>query len=124
MAKKDGILEIFFYPDDLDFDQDGNIYVVEQGNNRVQVLTEEGQHLRFIGEPTSKFSGLKSPVSPAIYKDYIYITDSDMHRIAVFTLLGEFVATFGEDKLIEPISIAIDEDGYIFVTDNQYLLRF
>ena len=113
----------FFCPDDLDFDQDGNIYVVEQGNNRVQVLTEEGQHLRFIGEPTSQFSGFKSPVSPAICKDYIYVTD--MHRIAVFTLLGEFVATFGENELIEPISIAIDEDGYIFVTDCQRnLLRF
>ena len=113
----------FFYPDDLDFDHEGNIYVVEQENNRVQVLTEEGQHLRFIGEPTSQFSGLKSPVSPAICKDYIYVTD--IHRIAVFTLLGEFVATFGEDKLTEPVSIAIDEDGYIFVTDSQHnLLRF
>ena len=113
----------FFCPDDLDFDHEGNIYVVEQENNRVQVLTEEGQHLRFIGEPTSQFSGLKSPVSPAIYKDYIFVTD--IHRIAVFTLLGELVATFGEDKLTGPVSIAVDEDGYIFVTDSQHnLLRF
>ena len=36
----------FGTPDDLDFDEAGNIYVVE---HRVQVLTPQGQHIRYIG---------------------------------------------------------------------------
>ena len=34
---------------DLDFDEAGNIYITEQGNHRIQVLTPEGQHIRIIG---------------------------------------------------------------------------
>ena len=39
--------------------------------------------------------------------------------ITVFKTTGEFVATFGEKLLTHPECIAIDENGYIHVTDDR-----
>ena len=40
----------FSFPADLDFDEAGNIYVVEMRSHHIQVLTPQGQHIRYIGE--------------------------------------------------------------------------
>ena len=55
-------------------------------------------------------------VSAAI--NMIYITDM-YERISVFKLTGEFVTTFGEKILTHPECIAIDDNGYIHVSDSR-----
>ena len=107
----------FEFPADLDFDEAGNIYVVERDNHRIQVLTTEGRHIRYIGRPGVNLGELNNPISPAIHRNMIYVTEFEGKRISVFTLTGEFVSTFGH-KLSRPECIAIDEDGYIHVTCN------
>ena len=109
----------FIYPTDLDFDDAGNIYVVDQGNNRIQVLTRQDQHTRNIGETGSGLGELEKPVSAAIHRNMIYVTDTRNKRISVFKLTGEPVAKFGEDILADPECIAIDDNGYIHVTDSR-----
>ncbi len=52
---------------DLVFDEDGNMYVLESKNHRVQALNPQGDHLRFIGE--SYFS---KPLSLAVYNEYLF----------------------------------------------------
>ena len=108
----------FGHPDDLDFDKTGNIYVVEQWNHRIQVLTPEGRHIRYIGRPGANPGELDTPVSTAIHRNMIYVTEANNNRISVFTLTGEFVTTFGH-QLSCPECIAIDEDGYIHITCNR-----
>ena len=107
----------FDCPDDLAFDDAGNLYIVEQGNHRIQVLTPQGQHICNIGRHGSGQGEINNPGSAAIHKDMIYITDSRNKRISVFKLTGEFVTTFGEGILTRPECIAIDDNGYIHVTD-------
>ena len=106
----------FKSPDDLDFDEAGNIYVVEQYNHRIQVLTPEGRHIRYIGRPGANQGELDHPVSAAIHRNMIYVTEGEGGCISVFTLTGEFVTAFGHG-LPSPECIAIDEDGYIHVSD-------
>ena len=111
----------FDSPTDLDIDEDGNLYVVEQCNHRVQVLTEHGEHLRFIGDLTS----LNNPTSAAIYNGHIFVVSFGSHSISVFTLQGHAVTRFGGNVLVKPECIAIDDNGFVFVTDNNCtLLRF
>lgn len=111
----------FNSPDDLDFDDTGNVYVVDQENHRIQVLTPEGEHLRNIGGSGE----LSRPISIAIQRDLLYITDNGNRRIAVYSTAGDFVTTFGEGSLMHPECIAIDDNGYIFVTDGRFrLFRF
>ena len=115
----------FHFPADLDFDEAGNIYVVEIYNHRVQVLTPQGQHIRNIGQYGSGKGELHRPVSAAIHRDMVYVTDGVNKRISVFTTMGEFITTFGEGIVTRPECIAIDDNGHIFVTDNRmYVVKF
>ena len=111
----------FKVPCDLDFDKAGNIYVVEYDNHRIQVLTPEGRHLRYIGRPGANPGELEHPVSAAIHRNMIYVTELKNQHISVFTLTGEFVTTFGHN-LSRPYCLDIDEDGYIYVTSNEKTL--
>ncbi len=106
----------FNWPADLDFDEDGNIYVTEQDNYRIQVLTPAGEHIRYIGEQAR---GYIRPCSPAIHRDLIYFTDTANMCISVFKTTGEFITTFGQGKLVGVACIAIDDDGFVFVTDSR-----
>ncbi len=109
----------FNTPDDLDFDEDGNIFVIEQNNCRIQVLTPVGEHIRYIGGRGRKPGDLFRPCSPAIHRGFIYVTDIGNERISVFKTTGEFVTTFGEGKLFDLYCIAIDDDGYLYVTHGR-----
>lgn len=106
----------FNWPADLDFDEGGNIYVVEQNNHRIQVLTPQGLHIRNIG---SARGNLTCPVSAAVHRGMVYITDMDSHHISVFKTTGEFVCTFGESILSRPECLAIDENGFVYVSDER-----
>ena len=59
-------------PDDLDFDDSSNLYIVDQ---YLQVLTLQFQHIRYIGRYGSGQGELNNPVSPAIHRNMIYVTD-------------------------------------------------
>ncbi len=104
--------------DDLVFDEDGNIYVVEYLNNRVQVLTSQGDHIRFIGTTSSGNHCLKNPISLAMYNGYIYV-NTGKNCISVYTQSGTFVTSFGEGDGIHPECIDIDSNGFIYVTSNR-----
>ena len=39
----------FNFPFDLDFDAEGNAYIADYGNNRIQVLDTSGQFIRQFG---------------------------------------------------------------------------
>ena len=114
----------FNTPDDLDFDKDGNMYITEEHNHRIQVLTLQGAHIRFIGEFGHGLGQLQYPISLVIYRRLIYVTDTCNSRISVFDIDGHHVTSFGEG-LSHPEGIAIDEDGFIYVTNDQStLVRF
>ncbi len=106
-------------PSDLHFDESGSIYVAEQENHRIQVLTPGGQHIHHIGNYGNEPGELDHPISVAIHNNMVYVTEENNKRISVFKLSGEFVTTFGEDCLTLPECIAIDENGYVRVTDDR-----
>ncbi len=87
-------------------------------NHRIQVLTPGGKHIRYIiGElcliPRER---VIRPCSPANHRG----TDVANQCISVFKTTGEFVTTFGEGKCVEYLeSIAIDDDGFVYVTDSR-----
>ena len=104
--------------DDIKFDKSGNIYLTDQGNHHIHVLTANGRPLRRIGKTGSKPDELNEPISLQIAGDLLYVTELKNNRVSVFRTSGEFVATFGEGHLFQPEGIAIDEDGYVYVTSH------
>ena len=115
-GKKKGF---FNSPVNLAFDETGNVFVTEEDNHRVQVLRPNGKTICTIGHHGSRPGELDRPVGIAISGQYIYIVDRGNKRISVFTTQGDFVTTFGSGVLCFPECIAIDRDGYVYVSDSR-----
>ena len=81
-------------PSDVTFDTAGNMYVVELGNNRVQVMDSSGQFIRMLGqEGEGKLSGRTALHSA---DKYVYVSDMGKNRITVYeTSRGQYVTSFG-----------------------------
>ena len=120
-------------PWDMDFDAQGNIYVVDsnfmvgtevdRNKQQVIVFSKDGQYLRHFGQWGDNKGQLRNPQGICVSGDYVFITDFHNHRVSVFRTSGEFVCSFGEKgsgrgELNSPWGIAIDRDGFVFVCDK------
>ena len=105
------------WPTDVDFDSSGNIYIVCNQRNCIQVFSPAEQLLLTIGG--ERGNPFYRPISLVFYKELVYVTDIGGHHVSVITPSGEHVARFGEGYLKKPEGIAIDEDGYVYVTSHQ-----
>ena len=75
------------------FDTTGNMYVIEYGNDRVQVMDSSGQFIRMFGlEGEGKLS---HPTALHIADKYVFVSDMGNHRIAVYETSGQYVTSFG-----------------------------
>ena len=73
-----------------------NLYVVEKGNSRVQILTHDGAHVKFFADKSgsNKMSG---PYGICIANNHVYVTQSTLNCVHVYTPNGAFVKKFGRE---------------------------
>ena len=109
----------FDFPANVDFDSNGTAYIVDSHNHRIQAMTQGGRSLYTIGKKGRAAGELHKPVCIQVRDQLLYITDEMNNRVSVFRTFGQFVTTFGEDYLQEPEGIAIDEDGFVYVTSHE-----
>lgn len=126
-------------PADIATDAEGNLYVVDTLNQRVQKFAPDGTVVATVGEPGSGDGQFRNPHGP----DYepnegpwgiavddagnVYVADTWNNRIQKFTADLEFVAAWGEqDGLFGPRDIAIDADGNLLVADtgNKRIVKY
>lgn len=87
----------FSFPTALAFDAEGNLYVVDQLNARVQILTIDGDYVDEFGGRGVGYGNLVRPKDIAIDEyGYIYVTDNAFNNIQIFdadltllTFIGE-----------------------------------
>ncbi|OYV96026.1 MAG: hypothetical protein B7Z62_08965, partial [Deltaproteobacteria bacterium 37-65-8] len=82
--------ESFDRPVDLVRDRDENIYVVDQGNNRIQVLGRRGRYLREWGGRGFTPGYFDTPNAIAIDRaaGVLFVVDTGNHRVQKFDLKG------------------------------------
>jgi sugar lactone lactonase YvrE len=103
----------FRFPFMIDLDDDGNLYVVEVINTRVQVLAPDGAHIRFIGdwgiEPGQFFRPKGVAVSD---RNEIFVSDSYLGVIQVFSPEGQLLGIVGDEtgnlvKFTTPVGLTV-----------------
>ncbi len=129
------------FPSGISVDAQGNVFVSDQGNHRLQKFSPAGQFRWQAGHVPAdgQFWG---PRGIAADKDgNLYVADQNHSRIQVFSAGGQFLFKFGsfgsgEGQFSGPSSVAVDAQGNLFVVDEgsnrvqkfspqgQFLLQF
>lgn len=109
----------FESPTDVAIDDSGKLYITDTLNNRIQVTDLNGKFISNIKKNDKQRQYPHNPQKIKIFKGYIYTTEYHMNSVCVFTLTGNFVTTFGEGHIIRPEGIAINNDGYVYVSSNK-----
>jgi len=110
-------------PQDLFITQDDALYLADTGNNRILVLTPEGDVVRSIGDPEGK-GKLNGPKGVFVTGDgLVYVADTGNKRIAVFDAQGRFQRELAEPSSpllgpgfkYAPAKLVVDKRGYIYL---------
>ncbi len=130
------------YPTGVAVDAAGNLYIADNGNNRVRKVDTAGRISTVAGTGTARFSGdgglatqtgLHSPYGVAVDAvGDVYIADRDNHRVRkvdtagrISTVAGTGTAGFSGDGglatqagLDHPYGVAVDAVGDVYITDS------
>ena len=121
----------FSFPQNLATDENGNVYVTDLGNKRVQKFSNDGIFLSAWGSSGSGSGQFHSPAGITEFNGTLFVVDSQLHRIQTFDLKGNFITKWGETgasqgQFLLPNGIAAGVNGTIYVVDtgNQRIQKF
>ena len=105
---------------------DGNVYVADTWNHRIQVFTPDGQFLRMwsVFEVNGLPDGFWGPRGIAVDQTgRVFVTDTGKQRVVVFDANGTYLTQFGSlgleaGNLDEPVGIEVGLDGKIYIADT------
>jgi len=123
-GKRSGLKGEFSTPSHIALDSNGNFYVVDTQNFRVQVFNPDGKHLRDFGSLGDGLGNFARPKGIAIdSEDNIYVVDAVFNNVQIFDKEGQLLLFFGSygsspGQLLLPAGIAIDNEDRIYVTEQ------
>ncbi len=125
--------EAFDHPVDVVSDKNENMYIVDQGNNRIQVLDRRGRFIREWGGRGFGKGSFDGPTTIVIDKNtnVLYVLDTGNNRVQKFDLNGKYLLEFGRlgsgrGEFNKPSDLTLDRKGNVLVADpgNNRVQRF
>ena len=113
----------FSFPSYLALDHDGNLYVTDTLNGRVQKFDPDGRYLMSFGQYGDAFGMFNKPKGVVLDSfGNLYAVDAAWSNVQIFNQKGEVLLFFGgrgrfPGLLFNPTGIAMDKDNRIFVSD-------
>ena len=105
-------------PRGIAVDSNGNFWIADNYNNRIQKFDSDGNSLLTIGKLGNKPGEFRQPRSLAIDNEgSILVADTQNNRIQKFDSNGTFIAAFTTPSMIQPYQIVVDNEGHIYVAE-------
>ncbi len=113
-------------PRDATLAKDGNLYVVDGGNFRVQVFNQQGDFIKSFGDIGRRGGQFSRPKGIGVDKNgNIYVADTAFGNFQIFNPEGQLLlavgsrnSTPGPAKFMLPAGLTVDEDGRIYMVDQ------
>ncbi len=117
---------------DIAIGKNGNIYITDAYNHRIQQFSADGQFIKSwgtyanIAEGDAPAGTFNEPWGIAVGPDgSVYITDTWNYRVQKFSADGQFITMWGKsgtadqpDSFWGPRGIAVNSSGQVFITDT------
>jgi DNA-binding beta-propeller fold protein YncE len=120
-----------YRPGGITVDRQGNLYVADGANDRIQIFDSNGHFLTMWGTKGEREGEFHLSDSPghaygAVAVDAqgtIYIADTFNYRIQKFTNDGKFLTMWGskgeeDGQFLRPINLEVDSQGNVYVIDD------
>ncbi|MCH8975399.1 MAG: HYR domain-containing protein [Thaumarchaeota archaeon] len=113
----------FYNPQSLAIDSNGNVYVTDLGNKRVQKFDSDGTFLNAWGSGGTGAGQFNSPIGIAIGENHVFVVDSQLNKIQKFDTDGNFVTQWGKQgdgpgEFLLPNGITVNNNGTVLVVDT------
>lgn len=115
---------VFSKPTNVTVDSDGNVYVTDTINNRIQIFDADGNFISMFGKAGDGPGYFARPKGVALDPDgHIWVADAAQGRIHVFDKEGRLLAYFGypgtlTGQLGLPAGLVIDKLNRVIVTEQ------
>jgi DNA-binding beta-propeller fold protein YncE len=118
----------FNLPRDVAVGKNGELFVVDGGNFRVQAFDHDGKFLRTFGTIGRNLGSFARPKEVATDREgNVYVVDSAFGNFQIFTAKGELLLFVGDRseqdgpaKYMLPSGIYVDEDGRVYMVDQWF----
>ncbi len=118
----------FNLPRDVAVGREGQLYVVDGGNFRIQVFDRNGKYLQTFGRVGRQLGQFARPKEAATDKDgNLYVVDTAFGNIQIFNPDGDLLMFIGDRaeqdgpaKYMLPSGVYVDEDGRIYMVDQWF----
>ncbi len=113
----------FSRPAGVAVDAEGNLYVADTWNDRIEIFDADGNFISTFGKPGDGPGYFARPKGVALDGDgHVWVADGMQDRVQVFTKEGQLLISYGGHGL-QPgqfqglVSIAIDKKNRVFTTE-------
>jgi DNA-binding beta-propeller fold protein YncE len=115
---------LFSLPEGVAVDRDGNVYVTDTFNNRVQIFDADGKFISTFGKNGDGAADLERPKGIAVDCDgHVWVVDAAQNLVKVFNQQGRLLIYFGGQgyypgQFMGPFGIAISSSNRVIVSET------